>query len=82
MRISSSDYCKSRKRIESDKSINKRILLQNPSEMKDEDLPKKEKPPSSFAVEEMTRFMMGTLSKLIPQTEKDKREGNESPRCQ
>ena len=72
-KISLSDHIKSREKLESDKSINKRIFLQNPSEMKEEDLPKKEKPPSSFAIDEMTRFMAGTLARLIPSTEKDKR---------
>lgn len=71
--VSSSDHIKARVKLEADKSINRRFFLQNPSEMKDDELPKIEKPPSSFAIDEMTRFMAVTLSKLIPPTEKDKR---------
>jgi len=71
-RISMSDHKKAREKLEKDKSINQRIFLKNPAEMKEDELHKKEKPPSSFSINEMTRFMTGTFAKLIPKTEKDK----------
>lgn len=71
--LSMANHSKAREKLEKDKSLNSRLFFQNPSEMEDDDLPKKEAPPSTFAIMEMQNFIYGTMSKLIPETEKDKR---------
>jgi hypothetical protein len=69
-----SDYSKSRKKVESDRSITKEILLEDPLSLDEKERPKKEKAPTGRTIKEIVEFLVGkVLTKHIPPTEKDKR---------
>ena len=72
-KISRMNHLESRAFLESDKSINKRLLLKSPADMEEDDWPKKENPPSVFAIGEMVKFIEGTMPRIIPPDEKDKK---------
>ena len=73
-KLASTNHSKIRKKLEADKSISRRTFLKSPSEMDDDELPKKENPPSAYSIREMTAFIAGIGPKLIHPDRKDKKK--------